>query len=137
LATPGAQSPGHHVAELALWLGRRDDPERVAAALRFADPPLLFAGGSPRGALRDGARLVEWDDPAVVLCALEPRETGVTWLRLLNMSDAMRSVQVRWNGEGRLSPIDLRGRPIDVGVDASQDVRLALRPWQLASLRAG
>jgi len=49
----------------------------------------------------------------------------------------MRSVQVRWNGEGRLSPIDLRGRPIDVGVDASQDVRLALRPWELASLRAG
>ncbi|HEX5065940.1 MAG TPA: hypothetical protein VFY49_07490 [Myxococcota bacterium] len=137
LPTPGAQCPGRHVAELGLWLGRRDDPERVTAALRFADPPLLFAGGSPRGALRDGARLVEWDDPAVVLCALEPREAGVTWLRLLNASDATRSVQVRWNGEGRLSQIDLRGRPVGAGDGATQNLRLALRPWQLASLRAG
>jgi len=138
LATPGAQCPGRHVAELALWLGRRDAPERVGAALHFADPPLLFAGGSARGNLHDGARLVEWDDPAVVLCALEPRDVGVTWLRLLNASDAARSVQVRWNGPGRLSVIDPRGRPIPVerGSGGPQ-VRLALRPWQIASLCAG
>jgi alpha-mannosidase len=136
LPTPGAQCQGRHEASLALWLGRREDPERIACALRFADPPLLFAGGSARGGLRDGARLVEWEDPAVVLCALEPREAGATWLRLLNASDVARSIQVRWNGAGELSEIDLRGRVARRSA-AGPSIRLELRPWQIASLRAG
>jgi len=137
LPTPGAQCPGRHVAELALFVGRRGDPELTAAALRFADPPLLFAAGAASGRLRDGARLFEWDDPSLWLCALEPREGGVAWVRVLNASDAPRNVKLRWNGGGALAPIDLRGRP-DSSAGASDATRtLALRPWQIASLRAG
>ncbi|HXK24437.1 MAG TPA: glycoside hydrolase family 38 C-terminal domain-containing protein [Myxococcota bacterium] len=137
LATPGAQCPGRHVAELALFVGRRGDPVLAASALRFADPPLLFAAGAASGRLRDGARLLEWDDPSLWLCALEPREGGVAWVRVLNASDAPRNVKLRWNGGGVLAPIDLRGRA-DPAAGASGAIRtLALRPWQIASLRAG
>jgi hypothetical protein len=136
VATPGAQCPGRHVAELALWLGRRGDPRLAAEALRFADPPLLFAGGAARGRVQDGARLLEWEDPALQLCALEPRPGGVTWLRLLNASDEPRSVQVRWNGQGVLAPVDLRGRPLAGSAPPARELSLALRPWQLAALEA-
>ena len=137
LATPGAQCPGRHVAELALFVGRRGDPELSASALRFADPPLLFAAGAASGRLRDGARLLECDDPSLWLCALEPREGGVAWVRVLNASDAPRNVKLRWNGGGALAPIDLRGRADPAAGASGASRTLALRPWQIASLRAG
>jgi hypothetical protein len=137
LPTPGAQCPGRLRAELALFLGERAGPGQLADALRFADPPLVFPGGAASGRLRDGARLVEWDDPAVQLSALEPRAGGLSWLRLLNASDTARSVQVRWNGPGGLQEIDLAGRPRVGGGDAGPSLRLPLRPWQLVALQAG
>ncbi len=137
LPTPGAQCLGRLRAELALFVGERDDPRCVADALRFADPPLVFSGGAVSGRLRDGVRLVEWDDPAVQLSALEPRAGGLTWLRFLNASGTARSVQVRWNGPGGLLEIDLCGRPRSAGGMAGSSLCLALRPWQLAALQAG
>jgi hypothetical protein len=138
LETPGAQCLGRQRAELALWLGaRRDATELAAQALRFADPPLAFSAGS-RGAtrLRDGDRLIACDDPAVELCALEPRPGGATWIRLLNASPEARSVQVLWNGPGALVRTDLRGRALAPEAPASARATIGFRPWQLVALAA-
>jgi alpha-mannosidase/mannosylglycerate hydrolase len=137
LETPGAQCPGPLRAEFALWSGAPGDPALDAAALGFADPPLVFSAGSPGGRLGDGARLVAWDDPAVQLSALEPRPGGITALRLLNASDRARSVQVRWNGPGGLWEVDLAGRSRGGARRPEPSLELSLRPWQLASLQAG
>jgi len=141
LETPGAQVPGPHECELSLRLHPPGEAERAAEAHRFAAPPLLLAGGGGRGApLADGARLVAVDDPAVVVSAVEPGRDGAAQVRLLNLSNEPRRVRVRWHGAARgLAAVDLQGRP-DPGVDAEPEeggVRLSLRPWQIATLRAG
>jgi hypothetical protein len=137
LPTPGAQCPGRYTAELAVLLAPREAPALFADALRFSDPPLVFSAGASRGRLRDGSRLLEWDDPALQLSAVEPRPDGVTFIRLLHASDAPRSVQLRWNGAGSLAEADLRGRVRPGAGTGGATLRLALRPWQIISLRAG
>jgi alpha-mannosidase/mannosylglycerate hydrolase len=138
LETPGAQCLGRQCAEFSLWLGAREDARGAHAALAFADPPHVFTAGCERGGrLADGARLLAWDDPHVQLAALEPRAGGVTWIRLLNASDAARSVQVHWNGGGVLTEVDLRGRAASrAELEASAAPLVAFRPWQLVALEA-
>jgi alpha-mannosidase len=141
LETPGAQVPGRHRLELAWRLHAPGDPLRTAEAHRFAFPALVFAGETSEGAvLADGARLVEVDDPAVVISAIEPVPEGPPVVRLVNASSAARRVRVRWNGPGAsaLEPVDLAGQPapaagVEPGPGAS--ATLALRPWQIVSLR--
>ncbi len=141
LETPGAQVPGRHRVELAWRLHAPEDPLRTAEAHRFAFPPLAFAGeGSDGAVLEDGARLLEVDDPAVVVSAIEPRADGEPIVRLVNVSPEARRVRVRWNGPGAtgLRAVDLAGRPteapgLEPGPGAS--ATLALRPWQLVALR--
>ena len=64
--------------------------------------------------LRDGARLLEIDDPAVVVSAIEPRAESTPLIRLYNASGAARRVALRWRGPGarRLEPVDLAGGAI-------------------------
>jgi hypothetical protein len=124
--------------ELAFWLHADGDPQRAAEAHRFGAPGWLFpAEGEPDAPLRDGARLLSLDDPAVLVSAIEPRlanearsepkasEGGgagyagavparlesTPLIRLYNASAAPRSVRVRWGGPGArgLSPVDLAG----------------------------
>lgn len=140
LATPGAQVPGRHVAELGIFLRSADDTAHRAEALRFAEPPLVFAGSGIGGdaPLADGARLLELDDPEVVLSALEPLAGGETGVRLYNPGPEPRRLSLRWNGGGPgLEPVDLRGRPApdaEVGPRARRELRL--RGHEILALRA-
>jgi hypothetical protein len=148
-ATPGAQVPGPHTAELSLRFHAPDDPMRVADAHAFAAPPLAFlatGSGEGHGALRDGARLVEVDDPAVVISAIEPAgddegdaTNGAVLVRLWNASDLAREARVRFAARpgARIDAVDLAGRADPaVRIRAEGDaVRLALRPAQIVTLR--
>jgi alpha-mannosidase len=142
LETPGAQAPGAQRVELGFWLHADGDRERVADAHRFAAPAWLFpADGDADAPLRDGARLLEIDDPAVVVSAIEPRVQSSTLVRLYNASDAARRIAVRWRGPGarRLAPVDLAGHALALdGFRAGEgaSATLALRPWQIVTLEA-
>jgi hypothetical protein len=129
IATPGAQAPGRHRLELSWRVHAPEDPQRIAEAHRFAHPPAIFRGGSGSGAvLSDGARLLELDDPALVVSAVEPRPAGV---RLWNASDREREIDLRWGVPGAGPPecVDLRGQPTATAGPKR------LRPWQIVSLR--
>jgi alpha-mannosidase len=134
LPTPGAQVPGPHHLEFALRFHPADEPGWIAEALRFANPALALAGraAAPADApLGDGARLLELDDPAVLLSALEPLAEGGARVRLWNASGEARRVQVRVPAApGPLGAVDLRDEAVPG--DGSD---LALRPWQVATLR--
>jgi alpha-mannosidase len=138
--TPGAQVPGPHRVELAFWLHEDADPERSADAHRFAAPAFVFAAeGAPDAALADGARLLEVDDPAIVVSAIEPRASSAPLIRIYNAAPTPRSVTLRWCAPGarRLEPVDLAGRPTLLAgfePEAGARARLALRPWQIVSL---
>lgn len=139
-ATPGAQVPGRHVAEFGLFFHAPGDPARLPRAYAFAAPPLAFVGGRGDGVVLDGARLVEVDDPHVVVSAIEPAEEGGLTVRLWNASGEPRETQVRVPGarRQRLAPVDLLGEP--AGGDALRETPepgaiLTLRPWEIASLR--
>jgi len=140
IETPGAQVPGAHRAELSVRLHDAEDPERDAEAHRFAVPARLFQGGGALGPLCDGSRMVEVDDPRVLISAIEPGGDLPPALRLYNASGSSRDTRVRWlAAEARgLEPVDLRGGhdpqvPCDAMPDGSQ--RLSLRPWQIVTLR--
>lgn len=144
IETPGAQVPGPHRAELSLRWHPVDAEGRSAEAHRFAYPPLAWqASPCGDGALRDGARLLEVDDPAVVVSAIEPLAGGGCLVRLYNASDRARSVRLRWNGRGGpLREVDLAGRGSagcasdpDRGSGAPGASELALAPWQIRCLR--
>ena len=114
LETPGAQVPGPHRVELGFWLhadgGSR--ARRRRAPLRCAGVACSRRRAGRDALLRDGARLLEIDDPAVVVSAIEPRAQSTPLIRLYNASDAARRVALRWCGPGaqRLEPVDLTGR---------------------------
>jgi len=145
LETPGAQVPGPHHVELAFRLHDPDDPQRVAEAHRYAAPPLAFGGGAADPApLRDGDRLLELDDPEVVVSAVEPRPDGAPWVRVWNASGQERRVALRVAGETPREVLDLRGRPAAAAgatrpageADTElRDGRLRLPPWRIATLR--
>jgi alpha-mannosidase len=140
VATPGAQVPGRHRAELCVRLHAAGDPARALEAHRYASPALLFAGGSEAGPLADGARLLEVDDPEVLVSAVEPRREKCAAIRLYNASARPRRVRVRWNGARGpdLRAEDLAGRPderVRLSSDADGAVWLELRGWQLVGLR--
>ncbi|HEY8155905.1 MAG TPA: hypothetical protein VII72_17375 [Myxococcota bacterium] len=143
LETPGAQVPGPQRVEFAFWLHADGDPERVAEAHRFGAPAWIFAAeGGPDAPLRDGARLLEIDDPALVVSAIEPRRESTPLIRLYNASDAPRRVSLRWRGPGarRLEPVDLTGSATRLeGFVAGEgaSATLALRPWQIVNLTTG
>ena len=126
--------------ELAFWLHVDGDPQRAADAHRFGAPAwLLPAEGEPDAPLRDGARLLAVDDPAVLVSAIEPRTESTPLIRLYNASAAPRRVRVSWGGPGarRLTPVDLAGnakQPLGFEPGEGASATLALRPWQIASL---
>ncbi|MFI5317608.1 MAG: glycoside hydrolase family 38 C-terminal domain-containing protein, partial [Myxococcota bacterium] len=139
--TPGAQVPGAHRAELSLRLHGADDADAAAHAHRFVYPPLVVAGGGPADApLRDGARLVELDDPGVVVSAIEPRADGSTVVRLYESSGRARGVSLAWNAPGRWTweAIDLAEHPDSaarIQVDGAR-ARIELRACEIRNLRA-
>jgi alpha-mannosidase len=134
LPTPGAQVPGPHHLEFALRFHSADEPGWIAEALRFASPAFAFPGraAAPPGApLGDGARLLELDDPAVLLSALEPLAEGGARVRLWNASGETRRVQPRLPAApGPLQAVDLRDEAVP-----GEGPSLVLRPWQIATLR--
>jgi hypothetical protein len=135
LETPGAQVPGPHRMELSFRLHAPDAARRISAAHAFAAPPLVLAGGGgPDARLADGARIVEVDDPEVVLSAIEPRLGLAPLVRLYNASPLQRRAVVRWNGSSEpLREVDLAGRPTsDAGARSAPSLSLA--PWQIICL---
>jgi hypothetical protein len=142
IATPGAQVPGRHRAELSFRLHAAGEATRALEAHRYASPALLFAGGCDAGPLGDGARLLEVDDPEVIVSALEPRREQGPAIRLYNASGRPRRVRVRWNGTGgpELRAVDLAGCPderLRLAPEADGAVSFELRAWQLVSLQPG
>jgi alpha-mannosidase len=142
LETPGAQAQGRHHLEFALRLHPAEEAGWIAEALRFAVPARALPGRAAAAAdapLADGARLLELDgDARVLLSALEPTPEGGARIRLWNASDAPRAVRVRLPSAspGALGAVDLRDEPAPGAVRAEGGAQtLALRPWQLASLR--
>ena len=140
LATPGAQVAGLHRAEISIRLHPVDSVERVSEAHRFANPARGWIGGGPVDApLADGARLVEIDDPAVVVSAIEPRADRHPVLRLYNASAQPRNVALRWNGPSAraIEPVDLTEQRVQDDTVRTEETRatLSLRPWGIATLR--
>jgi alpha-mannosidase/mannosylglycerate hydrolase len=135
--TPGAQVPGPFVAELSLRLHAAGEISRVAEAHRFAWPAAAFALGEGVGAaLRDGTRLLEIDDPAIVVSALEPGPEGTLRVRLYEATGRPRRLRGRIPGATQILALDLTGRP-DTGLslETSADAFEAeLRPGQLVDL---
>jgi alpha-mannosidase len=137
--TPGAQVPGPFHAALSLRLHTADDAARVAEAHRFAFPAAVFAPGEGAGTvLRDGMRLVEIDDPTIVVSALEPGQEGALQLRLYEASGKPRRLRGRIPGATRIRAVDLLGQP-----DAALVLHVAgdtfeadLRAHQLVDLEA-
>ncbi|MDJ0853456.1 MAG: glycoside hydrolase family 38 C-terminal domain-containing protein [Myxococcota bacterium] len=139
LPTPGAQVPGPHRAELAFRLHPRGADTRTLEAHRFAAPPRLFLGGGERGPLADGSRLLELDDPRVVVSAVEPGAGGGALLRIWNESGEPRPATLRWAArpEASLQPVDLLGAPdprADWEPAGAGALRIRLRPHQIATL---
>jgi alpha-mannosidase len=135
LETPGAQVQGPHRLELSFRLHAPGEARRIAAAHAFAAPPLVLAGGGGAGApLSDGARVVEVDDPEVVVSAIEPRRGLGPLIRLYNASPRGRRAGVRWRGGAeRLREVDLAGRPrTDAAGRRAPDISLG--PWQIVCL---
>lgn len=139
-ATPGAQAQGTFHAELLLFVHPVDDPEVVSRAHRFADPPHAFAiGDGAGGRLRDGDRLVEIDDPAVIVSAIEPGGSAALRIRVYESSGHPRRVHVRVPGANRFEAVDLLGRPetsTRLRFD-SDTVEIELRAHQIADIEAG
>jgi alpha-mannosidase len=141
IETPGAQVPGPHRIELSLRSHPDGEATRTAEAHRFAFAPLLFAGEGPDDApLGEGARLLEVDDPAVVVSAVEPRPDRSPIIRLYNSSPDERCVRIRHHlpGARGLALVDLFGRPLPEAEAlpvAPTAATLTLRPWQIAALR--
>jgi alpha-mannosidase/mannosylglycerate hydrolase len=139
IETPGAQVPGRNRQELSLRLHAAGEPERALRAHAFARPPVAFPGGAPAGApLGDGSRLVEVDDPQVLVSAIEPRADGQSVLRIWNASGAQRTARIAWKpaGASALEAVDLADRPVPAGAQAEgPSVNAGLRPWQIASYR--
>ena len=115
LETPGAQVPGPaprgaRASGCTPTAIRSASPMPTASARR---PGCSRPTAEPDAPLRDGARLLEIDDPAVVVSAIEPRArehaAGPT---LQCVGCARGASRLRWRGPGarRLEPVDLRGR---------------------------
>jgi hypothetical protein len=138
--TPGAQVPGPHRAELSLRVHGAADGDAVAHAHRFVYPPLAFAGsGRDDAPLRDGARLLELDDPGVVVSAIEPRADRSAIVRIYETTGRARSVSLAWNapGDWTWEAVDLAERP-DPGARmevTGARARIELRAWQIRNLR--
>ncbi len=143
LEIPGAQVPGPHRVELSWRLHPPGDPSRIPAALHFACPAWAFAGEGDDGApLADGARLLQVDDPQVIVSAIEPRADGAASLRVFNAGRVPVRTPVTWNGPGArsLAVVDLAGRPIDSADFEPGDGAtgtLSLRAGQILTLCAG
>jgi len=138
--TPGAQVPGSHRAELAIRFHGAADADTVAQQHRFAYPPLAVAGaGSGEATLKDGARLLELDDPDVVVSAIEPRADGSAIVRLYEAAGRPRRVDLAWNppGEWSWQAVDLAERPdpkARIELDGPR-ARVSLRPCEIRTLR--
>jgi mannosylglycerate hydrolase len=143
LETPGAQVPGPHRGELSIRWHAQDAPGRSAEAHRFAYPPLCLQRGRPAPGeapvVADGAQLLATDDPELVVSAIEPRPEGRALVRVYNASPEARRARLVWGGPGRasLEAVDLAERPAGgvVAGEGEDGVEIALRPWQIASLR--
>ncbi len=137
--TPGGQARGEHRVECSVRSHAAGATDRVAEAHRYVYPPIAFEGAAPpTGRLADGARLIEVDDPAVVISAFEPSPEGGAIVRLVNLSNDARIVRIRACGAGfrRLVQVDLNGDAIAAAESApADDAEQALRPWQIASFR--
>jgi alpha-mannosidase len=137
--TPGAQVPGPFHAELSLRLHAAKDPMRVAEAQRFAHPPAAFEPGDGSGkGLRDGVRLLELDDPEILVSAIEPGPDGTLRVRLYEASGQARRLRLRIPGAVELRAIDLAGRP-DPSLTLAgngDSVEASLRGWQIVDLEA-
>ena len=142
--TPDAQVPGRQRAELSLRFHAADDTARALEAHRFASPPIAFphGGTEARGRrLADGARIVEIEDPQVVVSGLSPRHGGGVELRVVNLSPRARQVDLALVGlgspplrmvalahqrpDGRLEGVE-NAAPVGPGV--------RLRPWQILTV---
>jgi len=137
LATPGAQVPGSHRAELSLRLDDVGVAAPSAQAHRFAYPPLAVVGGAgPTAPMKDGDSLVAVSDPLVLLTAIEPRGRGAAIVRGYNASSLPRRVRVRWLADPgrRLEPVDL-AEAHPRGPVVEEEAELELRPWELFTLR--
>jgi len=141
--TPGAQVPGPHRAALSFRFHSAADADAVAAAHRFAHPPLAFVHGEDAvrpGALADGARALEIDDPALHVSALTPLHDGGAEVRVVNLSSEARRARVTLFGDPSPRAVDLAGRPVEEAVagsaaDAPPGGGRSLRPWQILTLR--
>jgi len=135
--TPGGQARGEHRVECCVRSHAAAATDRVAAAHRYAFPPLAFEGAeSPSGRLADAARLIEVDDPAVVVSAFEPAPEGGAIVRLVNLSDQARSIRVRGADFRRLEPVDLNADAIPAAqTSPAGDAEQRLGAWQIASFR--
>lgn len=137
LPTPGAQSRGERTVGMAImpYGGDRPGDDVVEAAERYRHDLLAAAGYGPADApappSRDGLSIT---GPGVAMTSLRPRGDGWAEARMVAETPAPTTAVLR-GAFTEATRADLRGRP-GVPLDVHDGTAvLALRPWEIATVR--
>ncbi len=119
LEAPGAQSKGPHTFEFAFTSYRRtyEEADIVGQAHAYAFPPVAIVTNRHRGKVKEGASLVEVDNPAVVVSAVEPSRLKKAYLvRLYNTTAASQRARLAvWVKSAMLYEVNLLERRVSKG----------------------
>ncbi|MWA01650.1 alpha-mannosidase [Actinomadura sp. LD22] len=137
LPTPGAQSRGERTVAMAVmpYDGDRPGDAVVAAAERYRHDLLAAAGYGPADApappSRDGLSIT---GPGVAMTSLRPRGGG--WIEARMAAETPEPTTAVLRGAfTEAARADLRGRP-GLPLDVHEGTTtLALRPWEIATVR--
>jgi alpha-mannosidase len=137
LPTPGAQSRGERTVGMAImpYAGDRPGDDVVEAAERYRHDLLAAAGYGPADAPAPPSREgVSITGPGVALTSLRSRGDGWVEARMVAETPAPVTAVLR-GGFTEATRADLRGRP-GVPLDVHDGtIALALRPWEIATVR--
>jgi mannosylglycerate hydrolase len=129
--TPGAEEPGLHRFEWALYPHEGDWTSALAESRRYQAPPLAVGGGVTAPL---GRGLLEVSPSTVTISAVYPSKAGVV-VRVLNASDrpaeAVFTPAVTPRTAHLVDPLE---RPLQELPMANGKLRLTLGAWQLATI---
>ncbi len=139
LPAPGAQLPGLHRFELALYphAGDWQTAEVARAAETFCYPMLAASAPAGEGELPSSGSALSIEPGSVQLSALERRD-GAIDVRVYNACDDAVDAQIRVGAPlraGSAALVDLTGASLTALREVDGTLRLPLRGWQIATIR--
>jgi len=135
--TPQAQCLGKHTFEFALWIEKGAFPETTLPreSLLFNRPPLLFQLPQTMVTL-SGWRLLELDNPRILLSALKKSEWGEELvLRLYNPTPRQESCTLSLGIDvSRVRKLSLLEEEEEILPLAGKTISLEFGPWEIKTL---